>query len=158
MPQINPKQPGDNAWPQYNRIIKVPIGTGAITKGHLYTLNDEGYLVSAGATRSNFSRGLYQAVDSVPASTTAGENRVQCLCPGSRVLLKGPVDLVNGDLVEYTGTTNILKKLTLTASMTSADFFAKVGRVFEIYTNESLGVIKLKSAADDVMTVELGQG
>ena len=157
MPNVNPKTIGDNIYPQYNRVITIPCGTGAITKGNLYTLNSEGYLVAAGTTRGSFASGLYQAAVSAPADTTAGTHTVQVYASGSRVLCKAPADLVRGDLVEYTtGTTNILKKLTLAASVTSADFLAKVGRLYDIYTQSDLNTPKRKTEANDLVEVELG--
>ena len=159
MPNVNEKEAGDNVYPQFNRVVTTPVGTGAITKGHLYTKNDDGQLVALSA-RGNFLNGMFQAARSVPASTTAGTHSVQVYGPGSRVLLKGPADLVVGHLVEYTaGTTNILKKLALTsAGVTVADYLAKVGRIFEIYTQTDIATPKQKTVANDLVVVELGQG
>ena len=155
MPDFNPKEAGDNVFPQYNRIIRIPVGAGAITKGELYTLSATGYLVSAGATRTDFKDGLYQPVEDVPAGT-AGDHTVQVLGPGSRVLLKAPAGLLRNSLVEYTGTTNILKKWTVTASATSADLYAKVGRLFGVYVNDEV-TEKRVTEANDLVIVELGQ-
>ena len=158
MPNLNSKVPGDNVYPQYNRIIKIPVGTGELKKGFLYTLNAAGQLVAAGATRGSFANGLYQATEDVPAHATAGTHTAQVYAPGSRVLIKAPAGIVSGSLLEYTtGTTHVLKAWTLTSNTTSADILAKVGRAFEIYTQSDIAVEKYVTVADDVVIVELGQ-
>ena len=86
MPNINPKEAGDNIYPQYNVMTTEPVGAITTTKGRLYSKDSSGNLIVP-TNSSYFRMGMYQATRTISTAGAAGANRVQCFGKRSRVLL-----------------------------------------------------------------------
>jgi len=149
MANLNPLVPGDVPYPQYSVTTTEEISVGlAIVKGEVYTKNATGELIQNIGT---LETGIFQARETpfVNVPALAGDT-VQVLGPRTRMLLID-IDggLVVGNLVNaIPGTADVL--LTLD---TLADEF--IGRVFEIYTKNSVtGSKKKVAAAGDLVIVE----
>lgn len=147
MPNLNPLEPGDVAFPQYSVTTTQRILAGVtIIKGRIYGKNAAGELMASGTTFSGFYQARATPTVNVPA--LAGDE-VQVLGPRSRMLL---VD-IDGGLVEGTLVRNNADSDEVISSLISTDNnFA--GRVFEIYTKDAQGNKKIVAAAGDLVVVE----
>lgn len=149
MPNLNPLLTGDVPYPQYSVTTTQEIDAGVtILKGVIYTKNAAGELVVSGG---DLTRGIYQARETpfVNVPALAGDE-VQVLGPRTRMLLVSFVSgLVEGDNVINTTNTDQVLIATDTLGINY------VGRVFEIYTKDSVtGSKKKVAAAGDLVIVE----
>lgn len=160
MAEINPKKAGDVVYPQYARITYEKVSAITITKGRLYTKGADaaGNQLIAVASGDSVMRGMYQAMESIGTAGTAGEHRVQCLGPGSRILIAAKAaNMHAGDRVKYlTATHNVDVADITSGGVTGAEFQRMIGRIFEIYTKSKLNEKKDVTAAGDLVVVELG--
>ena len=159
MPNLTPKKPGDNFYPQLQRVTTEPISSIAVTKGRLYTKGSGAsgnQLVAAGAT--GFLRGIYQATRDVPAGT-AGANRVQCFGPGTRIALPAKVaELHAGDLLKYDTTNHNVELWTGSSQITTNEYAGRIGRIFKIYSRDDITVEKDVTAIGDIVIVDVLRG
>ena len=175
------KEPGDNAYPDYARIRTLVVGAGTtVTKGNFYGILANGRI--AGYSNSShlrsstlngavtissqrFATTLLGGIVQAMTDAKAGE-RVQCFMPGSRVLAKldqrnakvyslGPGALVHirsavGDavLMPYDNAAGADEEIT-----------AHVGRVFECYTQTTVGPKpNYVTNGGELVVVDLGTG
>lgn len=160
MPDANPYVPGDDIYEQYDltRTFRIKSGV-AITKGHIYVMDGNGYLVVPAADSGNVTvvKGYFQAKDSVAAVTytaAADAPTVQCLCPGSFMVLYAPANAVEGDAVQIAGAAAVADQDKVAVS-TAMDIY-RIGRIFRILQVDSDENRKYKTADDDVIVVRTG--
>lgn len=150
MPDLNPLEPGDVAYPQYSVTTTERISDALqITKGRVYTKDAAGRLIVVTTTLDN---GIYQAAATPTAVAVAANNDdVQCLGPRTRMIFDDAVGgLVPGeDVIVVANTTNIV-----TGAKTSA---LHIGKVFEIYTVNTDSSKKIISVVGDEIVVETVQ-
>ena len=162
MPNINPKKPGSVFYPNHLVTVTLPIGAGAIVKGRLYTLDDDGYVVGAAAA-DGFLRGAFQATRSVDAAAE-GTNTAQFFAVRSRIGLQTMAnntgeDLGPGDLLKYDYATHRVALWTSAGgSPTKAELWSKIGSVYEVYTKAEITKKKLKTVSGDIVVVDFGIG
>ena len=162
MPNLNPKDAGDNFYPQYNRVTSESVSAITIKKGRLYTKGSASatgnQLVAPAA--SGFINGIYQATRAIVVAGTAGEHSVQCYGPGSRIGIPAKdANLHRGQLVKYNIATHDVSLWSgTTGGVTPNEYAGKVGRIFEIYSKDDITVEKDVTEADDMVIVEVGQG
>lgn len=163
MPNVNPYEPGDDIFQQYDLTRSLRVASAVeITKGELYTLNNDGRLIAVTAASgaiATTTKGLFQAKDSVPAKTYTDADdapTVQCLVNGAWIILKAPANIVEGDRVSVavgTGTTIDPDKVEKAASSSYLDY---LGVVFQILTVDASENPKIKTADDDLIVVQRG--
>lgn len=157
MPLVANKKPGDNFYPQYNVVVREPVSNITITKGRLYTKDSNGNLVAA-TSASGFIRGIFQASRSITAAGTAGEHSVDCFTHRSRIGLAAAADLAEGALVKYNFTSNQVELFTGAANLTTVQLTQTVGRIYKIYSRDSITSEKKTTDAGDIVIVDLGAG
>ena len=148
---------GDEPYPEISEtkrsIIKDAL---AITKGFIYTPDAEGRLIVPITTTSvaDLTRGIRQAKSDAAAPTAEDTDEVQCLVPGSIILLKAPAGIVEGQDVDLKAVTSTT---TQDKCMVSVSPHGKgyLGKVFSIYTKGTDGVTKQKTADDDLVEIRL---
>jgi len=149
MPNLNPLLTGDVPYPQYSVTTTQEIDAGVtITKGVIYTKDAAGELI---VSTGDLTRGIFQARETpfVNVPALAGDE-LQVLGPRTRILMVDSAGgLVEGDNV--TNTTNT-DQVVITGVTTAVNY---IGRVFEIYTKDSVtGSKKKVAAAGDLVIVE----
>jgi hypothetical protein len=157
MPNTTPLGIGDVPYDQHSttktNVIKQSV---AITKGYIYTPDGEGRLIVPVSTTSvaDLTKGIFQARESVTAPSAEDADKVQGLVPKSRIILKGAANLVEGQEVELSssGSTTTQDKCMAAASPRTKGF---LGRIFEIYTKNTDGTNKQKTADNDLVVIEL---
>lgn len=160
MPNSNPYKPGDDVYPKYNVTTTEKIKSGvSITKGEVYTLDSNGYLVAltaaSGTANINNLNGVFQAKDTVAAPSSGdsdGKRSVQVLRKRSRIAMYAPANVTRGDTVAVAAASGTPDpdKVLIQASSNPA-----IGEVFDILTVDSDANKKLKTADNDVILVEL---
>ena len=150
MPDFNPLEAGDDAYPQYNVTTTMPISNSLqIVKGVIYTVDSAGRLI---AVASTFDNGIFQAKATPEGvAVVANNDSVQVLGPRTRMILNDQTGgLVPGeDVIGVATTANIA-----TGAKTSALY---LGKVFEIYTVNTDTTKKLVSEVGDKIVVETVQ-
>ena len=149
MPNLNPLETGDVPYPQYSVTITQEIDAGVtILKGVIYTKDINGVLSNS---IGDLTKGIYQArvTPTINVPALAGD-KVQVLGPRTRMLLVDSVGgLVEGDNVDNSINTDEV----VIAGVTTGSMY--VGRVFEVYTKDSItGSKKKVAAAGDLVIVE----
>lgn len=158
MPNINPKEAGDNFYPRYNVVTTEPVDASVdVAKGFLYTKNSSGNLVKASETTDWFLRGCYQATRGFTASSTAGADTVQCFGPGSRIGIEAAGALVRGDrvMVHATNGKAIAFAEKTAGTFTFEDLNRTFGRVYRIYSRTDFETEKDVAADGDIVVVVL---
>ena len=157
MANLNPLLTGDVPFPQYSVTTTQEIDAGVtITKGVIYTKNTDGELIVNPGTPVFLAKGIYQARETpfVNVPALAGDE-VQVLGPRSRILMVDSAGgLVEGDNVDNTENTDevVISSALLDESTIANNY---IGRVFEIYTKDSVTGSKKKVAAmGDLVIVE----
>ena len=146
---------GDIVYSQYAVVDSLPIKAGVgITKGRCFTADADGFLIALTAASGNVNNknGIFQAMADSAAVTgeSDGDRRVQCLMKRSRVLLKAPVNATPGDDVAIAASGTNVTADTIQLSSTQ-----KIGTIFEIYTLAANRSRKAKTAAGDLVVVDL---
>ena len=160
MPNINPKSPGDNVYPQYNRVKSAPVSAIKIIKGRLYTKGasgDTGNQLQE-VTETGFVNGIYQPAENIVTAGQAGEHTVDVFGVGSRVALIAAVaGMHSGQKISYNITTHKVEVFTGTeGGITPNEFNLCIGRIFEIKDRDIIETEKDITEADDVIIAELG--
>ena len=163
MPNVNPYEPGDDIFQQFDLTRTHKVATGvAITKGHLYTKNATGFLIAltaSSAAIASTTKGMFQAKDTVPAKTyTAADDApyVQCLVKGSWMILKTLAGIVEGDKVKVnvgTGTTITPDKVEVSNAVPGIPY---MGTVYQILTVDSDENSKLVTVDNDLVVIQTG--
>jgi len=147
--------PGDIVYSQYSVVDTLPVKSAvAISKGEVYTMDSDGYLVELTAASDDLDNlnGAFQAMadSAAVAGESDGDRSVQCLCKRSRILLKAPADITPGDDVTIAATGTTVTPDTVEVSSTH-----KIGTVFAISTLNTNRTKKAKTAAGDLVEVDL---
>lgn len=157
MPSETPLTIGDVPYPQYSRVTSEFIKNAlAITKGFIYTKDSAGRLIVPITTSSvaDLTLGIYQAMADATAPSAEDTDQVQCLNPGSRIILKADASLVVGQSVDLKAVTSTTTQDKVMAGV-SPDGKGHLGRIFEIYTKGTDGVKKQVTADNDLVVVEV---
>jgi hypothetical protein len=160
MPNQNPLVIGDIPFPQYSVTTSEIITQGlAIIKGNIYTKDVNGRLIVPISTSgvADLSLGVFQARDVAPAPVTQDTDTIQCLKTRSRILLKSGVVLVLGQEVELSSAGSVTAADT---AMAAVEPHTKgfLGTVYKVYTVNTDGSSKQKSAIGDLVIIDLGVG
>ena len=165
MVNIDPREPGDDVYEQYTIKKTYPIKTGvAVTKGNLYTFDDDGYIVALTAVAGavTLHRGCVQATVSVAAKTytaRADAPIVQCHVGGSWVILEAgtamPVQSRVTVGVDSADNTVVTANRTGLLGTTVAVAYV-LGTIHEILSQTTEGVVKTAAAVGDKIVVQLG--
>lgn len=161
MADRSPHGPGDDIYEQAGWTKTYPLDSGvAAVKGVLMTMNADGHLVALAGSGAALSgrRGLFQPKADRAAETytaNADAPTVQCLIPPSMIIMKAPANVVAGDRVQVAVASGTADgdKVEIANAVETIDF---LGRVHEIYTRNSDGTFKLKTADDDLIIVHTG--
>lgn len=160
---FNVKNAGDVPYPRHAVVRNVKVGTGALTKGRLYTMtggtsDNSDALVAAGEA-SGFRNGCLQALESVPAATTVGTHTVDVMTENSRIILPAKTaGIPIGCAVQYDYSTHNIEPWSVadTDAPTWAELNARIGRVFEIQGKDTITDNPQRSAVGDSVVVRLG--
>lgn len=151
-----PHELGDAVYPQYLTVGHQKIKTGVeIIKGNIYTVDDDGLIINPTATSgiADLSKGIHQAMVSVLASDDS-TSTAQFIEVRSRVLLKGTVGLVKGQIVQLAAS-----DVTVTADKCQNTAVSSVkgylGRIFEIYTKDGNDE-KTVTVDNDYVIIDMG--
>ena len=175
MPARNPPWAiGDDIYQQFDLRVDLPIAsTQAVTKGHLYTVDADGYLTALTATGdvAQVGNGVVQAVDNVAAKTytaatsggypDANAPRVQCLTNRCFIVLGAPANLVRESRVriDAAGTTitnGVCKAVDASAAL-PVDYLGVVHDILtETETNNIPENKKAKTEAGDLVVIRRG--
>ena len=160
MPNINPKEPGDNFYPKYAVPETPPVSAIQIVKGRLYT---KGGSVPAGnqliaVTATGFQNGIYQASEAIDTAGTAGQHNMQCWTTRSRIgLIAKTANMHSGQVIQYDIAEHKVEPWAPTANGVTANQANLVcGRIYKIYSQTDITVEKDVTAVDDVVIVDLG--
>ena len=159
MPNINPYQPGDDIFQQYDLTRTQPIKSGVlVTKGELYTKDDSGYIVKLTAASDSIDnfKGFFQAKDTFLAETgeSDGDRVAQFLVVGSWMVLKAPADVVEGERVKVAAAGAVVDPDKIAVADTID--FNFIGKVYQILTVDTDENRQLKTADDNLVVVQTG--
>lgn len=133
----------------YLKTVGVDAGV-SIIKGNVYTKDSDGNLIDLTAGSGVVAAGLgrFQALASSPAvaSEAAGSRKVQCMIARSRVILKGPVNLVAGQSVEMHGSGSTVNAAKVQAYSTGT----KLGVIHSLLNGNA------KTANNDLIFIDMG--
>lgn len=159
MPNQQPLTIGDIPYPEYLRMTTPgPIKNAlAITKGNIYTPDSSGRLIVPLSTSgvADLSNGIFQAADNAPAPTAEDTDHVQCLAPGSRIILKAAANLVVGSEVELesSGSTTTADTVMAAVQPHTKGF---LGKIFEILPATTGGAPVQKTVGGELVVIDLG--
>jgi hypothetical protein len=162
MVNIDPREPGDDVYEQYTIKKTYPIlSDGAVTKGHLYTFNDDGYIVPlvAVAGAVTLHRGVVQATVSVPAKNYTGRENahtVQCHVAGSWVILEAGVAMPVQSRVVVQGSVAVVTPNRTGIIAVGTAIAYVLGTIHEVLTQSTEGVVKTAAAIGDKIVVQMG--
>ena len=161
MVNINPRKAGDSIYEQYTVVRTFQLAsTVAAVKGNCYTVNAEGRLVALTAVAGlvDVSKGLFQAAaDRAAATYTEGNGpTVQCFVTPAWILLKGAADLVEGTRVAISAALAVVTPDTVMALPSTGTINNLVGKLHQILTLDDTENPKSKTAAGDLVVVQLG--
>lgn len=157
MPVQVPLVIGDIPYPQYSttdrEIIKDAL---AITKGFIYTPDSEGRLIVPITTSSvaDLTRGAIQAQVDATAPTAEDTDEVQVLKARSRIILKAPAGLVKNEEVELKAVTSTTTQDKVQKAIAPRNK-GYLGRIYQILTQGTDGVVKQKTADNDLIIIDL---
>jgi hypothetical protein len=155
---MSPLGIGDKPYPQDLKVKQKYITLGlAISKGLIYTSDVNGRLIVPISTTgvADLSLGIFQAADVAPAPVANDTDTVQTFTNKSRIILKAPAGLVEGQDVELSSSGSVTTQDTCMAAVfpRTKGF---LGRIFEIYTKNTNGSIKEITALNDLVVIEVG--
>lgn len=159
MPNQQPLTIGDIPYPQYLRMTTPgPIKESvAITKGYIYTPDAEGRLIVPVSTSgvADLSNGAFQAADNAPAPADEDTDHVQCLSPGSRIIMVATEGLTVGSEVELesSGSTTTQNGVMAATYPRSKGF---LGKIFEILPPTTGGAPVQVTTGGELVVVEFG--
>ena len=159
---MNPKKPGDVAYPQKLWMVTMEIAANQeIKKGWFYTTDAAGRLITPPVAGDGFfQRGIFQATRDVASDATAGANEVQCIALDSVAICEAKVaDMTAGDAVFWDSEDKV-DLLTAANAVLATHVFRRLGRILRVYTRDQASFstenAKGKTAAGDNVLVLLG--
>jgi hypothetical protein len=164
------KQIGDDIYEQYLVVRTMEIKSAqAVVKGNLMTSDADGRLTpfTAAVNLITNVKGIFQVKADVAAQTyhaTTNPTRptVQVAVAPSWILIEAAADVTAGDrvtLVTPTATTVTTDRVEVSADQSTdgTNFVSYIGRVYEVFTRDTSGNPKIKTAAGDLVVVMLGE-
>lgn len=148
--QFSPKVPGQLVYPKYAVVTTIKLAIGTFTQGKVYNANASGYLDDTDPT--SLANGFFQAMTTPSTQpTVAGDDTIQVAGPRTRMLFttQSAGLRVGADVIYVADSTNVV------SGAKSAALY--IGKIFEIYSQNTDGSRKSITEAGDKVVVETVQ-